>query len=168
MGQKSYTEGFKKQAVEKIFSSNKHVNCSKLADELGVAYSTLMTWKKVYSKSHMTKEKKEFTAEEKLESILKKESLSETEFGEFLRSRGILATDVEDWRADFLNTAKTPVKGPGRPKKDPELHKIQKEMKALKKNLHRKDKALAEMSARVILIKKSQELFGMMDSEEED
>lgn len=168
MSQMSYTEGFKKQAVEKIFSSKGHVSCSNLADELDVPYSTLMKWKRDYSRSFMSKEKKEFTAEEKLESILKKESLSETEFGEFLRSKGVLASDVESWRHEVLKGFNVAVKSPGRPKKDPELHKLQKEVKTLKKDLNRKDRALAEMSARVILIKKSQKLFGMMDSEDEE
>lgn len=168
MSHTGYSEKFKLEAMKKAFSPDRYKSYKILSNDLGIPYSTLMKWKSEYSQSPMSKnKKKEFSAEEKLEALNKKFSFSETEFGEFLRSKGILSTDVEAWRAEFLNSAKASLRGPGRPKKDPELQKLKKDFKALEKDLNRKDRALAEMSARVILIKKSQKLFGMMDSEDE-
>jgi transposase len=43
---------------------------------------------------------------------------------------------------------------------------LREENKALKKELYKKDKALAEVSARVILLKKSRLLWGEPEDEE--
>ena len=58
------------------------------------------------------------------------------------------------------------MKGAGRPKNSPEITGPRKEKKSLQKDLRRKNSALAEMSARVILLKKSHALFG--DPEEDE
>jgi hypothetical protein len=42
-----------------------------------------------------------------------------------------------------------------RPKKDLEIVELKNKEKRLEKELHRKDRALAEMSARIILLKKT-------------
>jgi hypothetical protein len=54
----------------------------------------------------------------------------------------------------------------GRPKIDPELVELRAREKELSKDLKRKDRALAEMSARVILLKKSRLLFGETEEDE--
>ena len=46
------------------------------------------------------------------------------------------------------------------------MDNLKKEKNALSKNLRRKDKALAEMSARVVLLKKSHLIFGVDEDEE--
>ena len=53
----------------------------------------------------------------------------------------------------------------GRPKKDPELAAAQKENKILKRDIRRKDRALAEQTALIILKKKVQEIW---EDEEDD
>ncbi len=54
----------------------------------------------------------------------------------------------------------------GRPRKDPELSEAQEKIKNLERNLRRKDRALAEQTALVILQKKVQELWGSDEDEE--
>jgi hypothetical protein len=73
--------------------------------------------------------------------------MSEEELGQFLRENGLHSTDLDQWKEECLKGFKTP----GRPKKDPELVKAQKDKNQLQKELRRKEKALAEMSARVVL-----------------
>jgi CII-binding regulator of phage lambda lysogenization HflD len=97
-----------------------------------------------------------------LEAIVKTASMDENELGEYLRKNGLHSSDLEQWRKDFYSSQKSP----GRPKKDPELAKLEVNHKKLKKDLSRKERALAEMSARVILLKKSHEIFG--DDEEDE
>jgi transposase len=55
---------------------------------------------------------------------------------------------------------------PGRPKKDSEVVELKHKEKRLEKELHRKDRALAEMAARIILLKKSRLIWG--DAEEDE
>ena len=71
----------------------------------------------------------------------------------FPQSRGLHSKHLEEWREEALSEA---AKRPrGRPRKDPELAASQKLNKALQRELTRKDKALAELSARIVLQKKN-------------
>ena len=54
----------------------------------------------------------------------------------------------------------------GRPRKDPELAASQEEVKKLKQDLRRKDRALAEQTALVILQKKANALWGQDEDDE--
>ena len=54
----------------------------------------------------------------------------------------------------------------GRPKLDPELVELRAKEKELSRDLKRKDKALAEMAARIVLLKKSNLFFGGTEDDE--
>jgi hypothetical protein len=88
--------------------------------------------------------------------------MNEKQLGEFLRSNGLHSSDLEQWKQDFYSTQQSL----GRPRLDPELVELRAKEKELSRDLKRKDKALAEMAARIILIKKSQLLFGVNEEDE--
>lgn len=133
-----------------------------LAEEHQLPVTTVYSWKRAYAKDSRMSSKKKYSPEEKLKLIVQLESLSESEAGELLRSSGLHSADIEEWKANFRESQR----GPGRPKKDPELAKLQASEKELKRELRRKDKALAEMSARVVLLKKSHEIWGAPEDDE--
>ncbi len=133
-----------------------------LAEEHQIPITTLYSWKKKYANQVSMSKSKKWSPENKLEIIKKTSSMSEAEAGEFLRKNGLRSSDLEQWEKDFYSSQK----GPGRPKKDPELAKLQQSEKSLKKDLRRKEKALAEMSARVVLLKKSNEIWGLPEDDE--
>lgn len=133
-----------------------------LARKHDMSVTTLYNWKAKYANQASMSKSKKWTPEKKWEAILKTASMDENELGEFLRANGLLSSDLEEWKEESMKG----LKGPGRPKKDPKLAKSEAESKQLKKELRRKERALAEMSARVILLKKSQEIFG--DDEEDE
>lgn len=157
----TYSNKFKAQAVEKALSAHS-LGVKATARELNIPYTTLYGWKKKFSTQTMSKNKT-FTPEEKLEAIAKTLTLSEPELGEYLRSKGLHSAQVEEWKEEFYTSQKTQK---GRPRIDPEVKSLKEDKKALEKNLNRKDKALSEMSARVILLKKSHQLFGVSEEEE--
>lgn len=163
---KSYSEEFKEMAVKKLVSSREGLRS--VADDLGLPRSTLFGWKEKYANSSFMRKKnekqknKQWSPEEKLQSIVETSTMDEHELGEYLRKHGLHSSDLDEWRNDFYDSQKSA----GRPKKDPELYELRKKEKKLKRDLNRKDKALAEMSARVILLKKSQEIFGELEDEE--
>ena len=107
------------------------------------------------------KNQKKWTAEKKLQVIIETISLNENELGEYLRKNGLHSSDLKEWKRDCLSG----MKDVGRPKLDPALVKSKKKEKELQKDLRRKEKALAEMTARIILLKKTQLLF---QDEEDD
>lgn len=160
----TYTWKFKQQAVAKLINrGTKTVEA--IADELGTSSKNLYRWKKELSEVPMkkkTKSSNDWTPEQKLEAIIKTASMTELELGEYLRSNGLHSSDLESFKSDAL----AGFKSKGRPKLDPELTQLRKEKKALQKDLKKKDKALAEYSARVILLKKSHEIWGEPEDEE--
>ncbi|NOT78201.1 MAG: hypothetical protein HOP07_04280 [Bacteriovoracaceae bacterium] len=84
--------------------------------------------------------------------------MDELTLGEFLRREGLFMANLEQWKTDLTNGLKSAA---GRPRKDPELFELRKKEEELIRELKRKDKALAEFAARVVLLKKSHLLFGV-------
>lgn len=163
----TYDEAFKKMAVQKALSPGAP-SLLKVANSLGIPMPTLYGWKQKYGSVGVMKKlpskvtsKKELSAEEKLQSIINKSTMTESEYGEYLRSSGLHSTDVENFKTEYFSFLDKV-----RVKQDPEIAVLRKEKKDLESNLNRKDKALAEMSARIVLLKKSHLLWGAPEVEE--
>ncbi len=135
---------------------------SEAAEKTGIHHTSIRNWIKIYANLPGMKKTKEWTPEAKLEAIIKTASMSENELGEYLRANGLHSTEIEQWRQDIYNLQKPA----GRPKLDPELADLRNKEKELSKDLRRKDRALAEMSARIVLLKKSRLIWG--DSEDDE
>ena len=116
----------------------------------------------------MSKQKnpEDWSPEKKLRTVFATLSLSKEELGEYLRKNGLHSNQIEEWKDEMTSIISSSNKSRGRPKKDPELVKAESEIKNLKKDLRRKEKALAEQTALVILQKKARELWG--DDEDEE
>jgi hypothetical protein len=93
------------------------------------------------------------TAQEKLRLVLEASGLSEEELGAFLRREGVHEAELGAWRAKALEAAEGALKAPHgkRSKNTAERRKI----RDLERELRNKDKALAEVSALLILKKKA-------------
>ena len=162
----AYTESFKESAVAKLLMPGS-VGLSATSKSLDIPPSTLFGWKKKYANNSImsntkNKSKDKWSAEEKLEAVIKTASMTENEFGEYLRANGLHSNDLEGFKKELV--ASIPSKG--RPKLDPEIVELRKANKQLKKNLRRNESALAEQSARIILLKKSHEIWGEPEDEE--
>ena len=95
--------------------------------------------------------------EEKLKLVQEASSLSNDQLGAFLRRKGVHETYLEQWRLQMLN-------GLGKVEKKPKANSSDtKRIKILEKELKRKDKALAETAALLVLKKKVQEIWGDED-----
>lgn len=156
-----HSKEFKESIVQKIMMPG-GPTIMQLAEKNGLHHSSIRNWIKVYANNSSMKKSKEWTPEQKLEVIMKTFSMSEGERGEFLRANGLHSTDIESWKQDIYSSQR-PV---GRPKLDPELVELRAKEKELSRDIKRKDRALAEMAARIILIKKSQLLFGVNEEDE--
>lgn len=106
----------------------------------------------------------DWTPEERLQAVFKANSLKEDDLGEFLRSQGLYSQDIENWKKDAISGMSSKRK-PGRPKHDPDLVAAKEKIKVLERNLRRKDKALAEQTALLILQKKVQEIWGRAEED---
>lgn len=165
---RSFSEDFKKATIERLLSPESP-GPGKIAEDLDLFPSTLYSWKKKYASSQLMKKSnqknpKNWTPEQMLEAIMKTASMDEQELGEYLRSNGLHSSDLDEFKNEFISLKKE--KKRGRPQLDPEVFKLRKEVKSLSSDLKRKDAALSEYAARVILLKKSHEIWGTNEDDE--
>jgi len=163
MRTRHYSEEFKARAVQQLLAPRSR-GLNGTAHNIGVPSSTLFVWKQKYATSSTMNKNKtgSWSPEQKLQAIIETSAMSDNDLGAYLRKHGLHSSDLKEWRKDFL--AGFP--SPGRPKKDPEVLELRKDKKFLERDLSRKEKALAEMSARVVLLKKSHEIFGDEEDDE--
>jgi transposase-like protein len=149
--------------VERMVGPDR-TSASALAREVGVGQSTLSRW---HREAHMgkgrgkkgkkdSKSPRIWSAEDKLRVVQESLGLSEEDLGAYLRREGLHEAQLREWRQAVLGALRGLKKGP---KKSPEAKKVRE----LERELYRKDKALAEVTALLALKKKVQELWGDED-----
>lgn len=156
-----YSAAFIEQALIKVHSRGDRT-ISSVAEELGVKFETVKRWLKVHTivrSDVVDKERRahEWRREEQLQALLETYALNEDELNTWCRERGLFPHHLQEWKVAFSVTAATPPKTPCA--KD-----LSKENAKLKKELQRKEKALAEAAALLVLQKKFQALWA--DGEE--
>lgn len=130
----------------------------------GIGVSTIYSWQKrlrasgTIIGSNKIGMKKEISAEAKLSHVIAAGSLSEAEISEYCREKGIYPEQIKEWRLAFLE-GQIPRKQKSRREKAEE-RKDQQKIRRLERELRRKDKALAEAAALLVLQKKLQSLYG--------
>ncbi len=160
---KRFSQSFKIQAVEKALNRSNETTQQEVADKLGIGLSTLGKWiiksrnneLEASSLDTMTQEKRpqDFSLEERLNLIIRCSSLEESEMNQFCREEGIFAHHIKQWKDDFTKN-QSPSNGAK------ESKQLKAEIKTLKKEINRKDKALAETAALLVLQKKVQAIWG--------
>ena len=159
--------------VEKLSGPNSP-SATALSDETGVSQATLSRWLKgaatVGQKmplrdkekrpSPSTKRPQDWTAEEKLTLVLEAAAAPAAELGAFLRRKGVHEAQLAEWR----ETATAALRGPT--KRDRKATSIEaRRVRDLERELARKEKALAEAAALLILKKKAQAIWGDEDDD---
>ena len=150
---KSLTEAAKKAIVEKALN-NKNKTMGEIADENNVARSTLSKWIRKYKGESAST--KPVSREKKFEHLMASANLDEVALGAYCRKHGLYSFQLDEWKKEFLNNDS----GSKKSKESSELHSLKAENNSLKKNLLRKDRALAETTALLVLKKKADLLFG--------
>jgi transposase len=167
-----YSNAFKAKMVQKMTGPNGK-SAGALAKEVGIGQPTLSRWLReaaapvqpMHSKrgeatmtTQAARRPQDFTAQEKLTVVLEAASLSEHELGEFLRRKGLHEAELKEWRTaalDGLDSGRRSKKTP------PEVKRIRE----LERELARKDKALAEAAALLVLKKKAMAIWGDEDDD---
>lgn len=158
----AYPAEFREAAVQKLLRPGSP-GIEAVARQLNINSNTLTRWRNNYlGRGNMSKGKspKDWTSEEKFKAILETSDLEPTAVGEYCRRNGIHASQLEMWKEQCLASMR---RGP---KVDPEKRTLENENKSLKKELLRKERALAETAALLVLKKKAEALW--RDLEDED
>lgn len=167
-----YSETFKKKLVARMLMPNPRP-MTMLARETGVTEPTLYRWRNEATLKGMptgssddkpTKPPHTWSPEDKLAVVLEAAAVPEAELGAFLRRKGIHEAQLAEWRKQVTEGAVAALRGPGgRDRKAG--HAEAKRVRELERELARKDKALAEAAALLVLKKKAQAIWGDEDDD---
>lgn len=153
-----HSEAFIEQALVKVFSRGGRTIKS-VAEDLNVSYHILKYWMKrksvVKGGVSATKEKRpqDWTAAEQLVALQETHGLSGEALQAWCRERGLFAHHLTSWKTAFCAAGKEPASGAR------EVRTLKDEIAKLKRDAVRKDKALAEAAALLILQKKFRALW---------
>jgi transposase-like protein len=140
-----YSTAFKDRLVRRLIGPQA-VSANRLAAEVGVPQATLSRWLvAARSVDGMTKRPKQtWSGAEKLRIVIASQDLDETALGALLRHEGVHTAQLTEWR-----TAAEAALGtrPVRPGPSPEAERI----RDLERERRRKDRALAETAALLVL-----------------
>lgn len=155
----TYSEKFKSAMVARMLGPNA-ISANALSKTAGVGQPTLSMWlrqAKMGDVSGRNKTKssgrRTWSATDKLRVVVEAGQLGEEELGALLRREGLHESDLRAFREEALSglTSKPAKRGPS-----PEARRI----KELERELARKEKALAEAAALLVLRKKLNALWG--------
>ena len=161
----SYSIGFKEQAVQK-FLNRANTSVKEVARELGITSCTLYAWSQSCAitsvMDNAEKRPKDWKADEKFKAVIEFEGLPIEKRGEFLRSHGLHSDNIESWKKSMQEGLTNLGESKAERK---EMTELKAQNKVLEKDLNRKDKALAEATALLVLKKKADLIWGIKDEE---
>lgn len=153
-----YSEAFIEQALIKVYSRGDRTIRS-VAEELNINGHTLKNWMKRKVKVRPSQKRpKDWTAEQQLQALRETHGLSGDALQAWCREKGLFPHHLTSWQAAFC------AGGTVAPESR-ELRVLKNQNETLKRELLRKEKALAEAAALLILQKKFRALC---EDEDED
>lgn len=158
-----YSLAFKKSQIKKVLPpSNRTIGS--VCQEAGISDQTLRNW--LNKAKEGTLEAGDIVGNssrsprEKLNLVIESRTISETDKGKWLREKGLHSQHINQYEQELRDM----VENKNQDEKE-EKRRLLKENKQLKKELAKKEKALAEMAALYTLKKKAEALWG---DEEDD
>jgi len=154
-----YSKEFKASIIAKMLPPN-NVTVPQLVRETGIPKDTLYTWRSKHRKLHgdstgQSPASGEPSSEEKFSVVLETADLNEVELGEYCRRKGLYPEQISAWRDACMQANVS-----ARAKVEQAKLRVQtKHIKQLESELRRKEKALAEAAALLVLQKKVQALW---------
>lgn len=148
--------------VEKALSRNGQ-SLAEIAQSHNIGYSTLQRWMAQYrngeqkTNGHGACSKSKTDPVERFQHLVATADLDEATLGAYCRKHGLYSFQLKQWKEEFMaqNKAQKP------PQDLTELKALRSENKRLKQELRRKDSALAETTALLVLKKKANLIWGV-------
>jgi transposase-like protein len=158
-----YPEEQKAELIERMIGAEK-VSVPDLHRETGIPKDTLYTWRiqAQGARGIMPKAsggcENRWSSEEKFAMVVESAALNEVERGEYCRKRGLYPEQRQNWRR--LCEQANEGKKKGSSSFSMAQASNQRRIRELERELHRKEKALAEAAALLVLRKKADAIWG--------
>jgi len=158
-----YQSGFKEQALRKVFARSSDRTVESIASDLNMNVGTLRGWMKNASRDEKNPPPKsahatDWTLAQRLLALHESHDLKEEALNAWCRERGLFAHDLTKWRSDFCASPAAASR-----EESLELRQLRQANQQLQRELNRKDKALAEAAALLVLQKKYRALWAVED-----
>lgn len=148
-----YSHAVRHSVLKKVLPPESR-SIAKVSRETGVNEQTIRNWLKQSKSGILPNEKKDssprsLTPKEKYQLVVEAAGINDEQLGEFLRERGLHSEHLTIWDQELRDMIDT--------KKDKQVNEnkaLKKQVKELEKELLRKEKALAEAAALLVLKKK--------------
>jgi transposase len=151
-----YPVGVKSRVLAKALAPNP-TSVVELAREFNIPYATIYSWvKNMIEKTEVPQCPQDKSAQDKLRVVIDTADKTEEEQAAYCRKHGIYTNNLNEWKKQILEA----LGAVSTKKYKSSQQKVTNEVKQLKRDLERKDKALAEVSALLILKKKANQLWG--------
>ncbi len=157
-----YSEEFREQTVCKMMMPNA-MSVAQVSRETGVSEQTLYNWRNRFRHEGKAvpadpSNPENWSGENKLAVVIETAGLNEEELAEYCRRKGLYVEQVTRWRDAAIVGTET--QRPLSAAERRELLQERKKTRTLEKELRRKEKALAETAALLVLQKKAQVIWG--------
>ena len=164
---KHYSEERKSAVIAKMVPPQ-NMSVPKLSEQTGISLQTLYTWRQKAREKGLvvpgdSKNSDQWTSATKFAVVLETASLNEAELGEYCRKKGLYAEQIQLWKMACQKANETTVQL-GKTEKAREKSD-KKKIKNLERELRRKDSALAETAALLVLQKKAQAIWGVSEDD---
>jgi transposase-like protein len=153
-----YSEDFKEQALSKVYNRGNDQSIQDVANDLNICLQTLKTWmKKTKLDSPRGQQSKsirpqDMRPEDRLAALQQSYGLIGEDLNAWCRKQGVFVHQLEQWKAEFCSQGAVSEKR--------EVNTLKAEIHTLEREILRKDKALAEAAALLVLQKKFRALLG--------
>lgn len=153
----------RKIAVLKRLLPPHNQSVTEVAQAEGISEATLYNWRTQAKQQGSPvpgsgKTSDNWSAEAKLAVVIETAAMSESELNEYCREKGLYPEQVKEWKAACIQGQLSEAER--RKQEREQAKKDKKRIKELERELNRKEKALAETAALLVLRKKLNALWG--------
>lgn len=168
MSYNKYPKEMKEAIIARMLEGDEAV--TDIQRDTGVGINTLYRWRdqakhqKGLSATIKYKNADKWSSQDKFMVVLETANLTEIEFSEYCREKGVYPEQVKEWKEACINANDNAREKSTKAGK--ELRAERKEKEKLEKELARKEKALAEAAALLVLRKKADAIWGTDEEDE--
>lgn len=161
----AYSKEFKQSIVIKMLPPNNQ-SLGQIQQEKGVPEGTLKKWRAEiqrngFAASPDEKQSGEWSTRDKYQIVIETATLNETQVAEYCRKKGLYPEQVKSWQDNCMQANC----GIAQELALSQKREKERELKLVRKELQRKDSALAEAAALLVMRKKGEAIWGYQDEE---